>query len=48
MRLWFSAALSRFLLGMEGLHDGCAMVALSSGWQAKLADVYIDNEDNRK
>jgi hypothetical protein len=26
----------------------CAMVALSSEWQVKLADVYIDNEDTRE
>jgi hypothetical protein len=47
VRLWFFSALF-VLLGREGLHDGCAMVALSSEWQVKLADVYIDNEDTRE
>jgi hypothetical protein len=47
VRLWFSMALFRFCSEWKG----CMMVvlgALSSEWQAKLADVYIDNEDTRK
>ncbi len=47
VRLWFSAALLLFCSEWKG----CMMVvlgALSSEWQAKLADVYIDNEDTRK
>jgi len=46
VRLWFSTALFRFCSEWKG----CMMVvlgALSSEWQAKLADVYIDNEDTR-
>jgi hypothetical protein len=33
---------------MEGLHGSSALMALSSEWHAKLADVDIDNEDTHK